>query len=932
MKINYIKLENFIGIYAGMNRTCIEIDFKNNKNNIIILNAANGKGKTTLLSMLHPLRGTMDQRSDIVLPNETGHKIVDVSNNGDTYHIEHFYGKKNKSFISKNGTELNENGNIKSFNEIVKEELGIDEDYFKLGRLGSNVSNFIDFKSTDRKKYITEFIPSIEEYLIAFENVKEKYTSFNSQIKLIKGNIEKYAGNKDVDEIKTFVKQLDKDIVDYQEKINKLTNKIDGFKDEKEKIEGKIVDYVNNKTDYSIKDFDKEINDLTRTIDDDVDKIEAEMDKAEDKYNNFIEENKIRVTENIEEYIKSLEIKFNNRLGQYEEARKSLIKEENDTRTAKFAANDKMSEYTQKLKDLDNNLTEDQLENVQNELLNLEEKIKDAKTKLEYQYNCFTDKEIDEIEAFYTDDRPTVDPTKINFIVKDIIEKYDDIKAEYDLKYLNCYYEYLENSEPAVSSKVLNNKVIELKDLLTKINEDLNKIEGSLAYVDKTLPLRSENCTDDGCSFISEALSLKKENEPKYKELLELKNKKQKLLKSYEEKFDIASVNEAIDKTVKSLEKEIKNVLPEFICKQIFERKLLLTNNTMIIEEFKIDALNNIYSLNEKLNTLKDAKDKLVNKINSYNASKSLIDEYNNQLNEAKKEYSEAEQHMNDISDAITDIDIKIENVKLKICTCIAFYDINDKLKETTEKYDKYVALQKDLLALIVEYKLFMKHNSINELNEQLDTYKKSLKEIKTKHDENATAVTIIEDNLNSLKGLEEDFKYCNLIKEALNPKSGIPMVFADNFLKSIAVKANNLLNIAYEGQFMIKFDITATEFNIQVYKGDGTMLKDISLASQGETSLTNVSLSLAMLETMIKGYNVLYLDEIDCTLSTENRRRFIDMLYTQLETLNIEQCFVISHNNEFYDKNVDLILLEGHDCDLNDQDFMKGKNVIFKV
>ena len=135
--------------------------------------------------MLHPLRETFDNRKDIVIPNQLGEKIIDLENNGNLYHIEHFYGKKNKSFISKNNIELNENGNIKSFNQITKEELGIDGDYFKLGRIGSNVSNFIDLKASDRKKYITDFIPSIDEYLNAFDIVKNKYTTYNSQIKFI---------------------------------------------------------------------------------------------------------------------------------------------------------------------------------------------------------------------------------------------------------------------------------------------------------------------------------------------------------------------------------------------------------------------------------------------------------------------------------------------------------------------------------------------------------------------------------------------------------------------------------------------------------------------------------------------------------------------------------------------------------------------------
>lgn len=95
---------------------------------------------------------------------------------------------------------------------------------------------------------------------------------------------------------------------------------------------------------------------------------------------------------------------------------------------------------------------------------------------------------------------------------------------------------------------------------------------------------------------------------------------------------------------------------------------------------------------------------------------------------------------------------------------------------------------------------------------------------------------------------------------------------------------------------------------------------------------MTTLSLSLSMIENMIKKYNIIYLDEIDATLSTENRRLFLNMLEKQLLDLGIEQIFIISHNNEFYSYPVDLILFKNNDVDLNDKEFMTNKNVIFNI
>jgi ABC-type cobalamin/Fe3+-siderophores transport system ATPase subunit len=91
MKIAYIKLENFIGIYNGSGRLKFELDFtKTISNNVrVLLSGPNGCGKTTLLSCLHPFSGTMDGRSEIILPDRDGYKEIHFIKGEDKYIIKH---------------------------------------------------------------------------------------------------------------------------------------------------------------------------------------------------------------------------------------------------------------------------------------------------------------------------------------------------------------------------------------------------------------------------------------------------------------------------------------------------------------------------------------------------------------------------------------------------------------------------------------------------------------------------------------------------------------------------------------------------------------------------------------------------------------------------------------------------------------------------
>jgi len=931
MRIKYIKLENFLGIYAGMNRTSIEIDFKNNKNKIIILNAANGKGKSTLLSMLHPLRQTYDSRKDIVIPNELGHKIVDLTHEGNEYYIEHFYGKKNKSFISKNGKELNENGNIKSFNEIAKEELGIDSDYFKIGRIGSNVSNFIDLNSTDRKKYITEFIPSIDEYLEAFDTIKEKYTEYNSQIKFIKNTIEKYSGTKELSDIKANVKILTNQLSDFEKKLIKVKTKIESFSSMKKKLEDEIVSYINNETQYHCGNFKENINEVTLYLDNDLTEIENTRNYWQEEENNFIEKYKIRKTGDIYQYILELDNKFLARKTNYEEALDNLEKELNKLQNQKINIQNKIEYYKTKLEEYNISYTPEQIDDFKHQLEIFDKELTINNKKLTTAESKFTNKRLEEIFDFYKDILNTSDPCTLTSTMTDIINGYDSIKESYDLSILTEYYQN-KKSNNTVDPKSIS-KSIKLKEKeLEETNKTLNLIEGRLKLANETLPKRSAKCTDDTCSFIKHTIEVQKNDPPEQERQLKKKETLEKELKELEETRAKYEQFVEISKSLKYYDNYVTKTFPSFISSEIISREILITNNSTLLDDLDIPTIESIFTLKKLIDSISDNKNKLQNLIDTYSISESLITEYTTQLEDYENQLKENETLIEENIATKDDTILKLNDAKARIEICKEYYEIYKELNESSNLYEELLKHQKKLFELLTNYKKFKTDNNIDELAESEQMLERNIDSIKTKIEEESTAVKIIEDNMKKLSEIEAIYNDIVLIKDALDPKKGIPTVFANEYLKSIATKTNKLLKVAYEDQFKIRFNITASDFLVEVYKGDGTMLKDINLASQGETSLTNISLSLAMLEHMIKKYNIVYLDEVDSMLSTENRKLFIELLENQIDNLNIEQCFVITHNNEFYDKNIDLILLEGHDCDLDDKDFMAGKNVIFKL
>jgi hypothetical protein len=55
----------------------------------------------------------------------------------------------------------------------------------------------------------------------------------------------------------------------------------------------------------------------------------------------------------------------------------------------------------------------------------------------------------------------------------------------------------------------------------------------------------------------------------------------------------------------------------------------------------------------------------------------------------------------------------------------------------------------------------------------------------------------------------------------------------------------------------------------------------------------------------------------------------FIRVLQDQVRELNLEQVFVISHNNAFYEAPIGLICCADHGLDLQDPSFMSNKVLV---
>ena len=329
------------------------------------------------------------------------------------------------------------------------------------------------------------------------------------------------------------------------------------------------------------------------------------------------------------------------------------------------------------------------------------------------------------------------------------------------------------------------------------------------------------------------------------------------------------------------------------------------------------------------------------------------IDEYNEYL-QTKKNLEDVEKELKLVSE--NSLDVNKSNKKLfdlnkKIC------DMKEENEKNITKLDKYnnkllylkevknsVEVISKSLDIINELKI-EKNDIINSINKlkQIKIEKDSLEEnrqliiseinkckfqinnINNEIENNNFKLRDYKSYIEEKEKLEIEFEDVEILKKALSPNTGLPLLFLQIYLNQCIMTINDLLSLVYDDFEINNFIINDKEFRIP-YTKKGLTIPDITYASQGERSFLSLALSLALIIQTLDRYNIMLLDEVDATLDTTNRSHFISILEKLLMKTGAEQLFLITHNNMFDNYPVDVIMTS----DVN-IDNIKKVNVIWK-
>ena len=874
MKLLSIRLENYIGIYNGRGDNILEVDLSQSTSNIVIIRGSNGSGKSTLLKALSPLQDD----NTAIIPGLEGKKTLRYLYNNEVYEILYVHPVKTDGsrgqvkmqvYKGMNRVELNPTWNVTSGKDIIFDLFNLDANFLTLSQLSSEDRGLADKKPAERKKFVNSIINGIEVYNNMYKVITKKYSTFKNLISTISSKINQI-GN---------IEELNARYNNISRQVETVSSERDKAVIEASKIDAEIGILTR---DNNLEEFYK----INEEIRENLDYIRASKSQVINlSKGELTSENLYELKDIIDRSLRT----FDKDISKWKsEEAVAKVKIENISRDKDETFNSLQTKITKRGTLLDGGFSDSDL------TLYKETKAKIAELENDINGLNSSIKNLSEAEALVNAMEmivPVLDSLYNGLDATTKKEKYDFVKTtlDNDGKYVD--------------------QTIELTRTYNEVSRTVTELESEvLAYEilfdkAKSLALRPKDCKIDDCSFVKEAIEASsKHPEKRINDINKEIDESNKLLKSLEK--DIESYRELYDfnkrfTNLHGMVLSFRKLLEKSPVNYIIDPYQLLASLDHM-EKLMIDfnQIRGIFNIITTKSNYEEIIESLKEPAAKYEANKALIDELDSDIASLKDKLSTISLQLTTENESISEItnNISITEFRMEVYTkckslvdeCIGLEERNNELQSQINSLSDIAFKVKDLEA------------RMDEAKSRADRLNNDLNAILSERDKIASSKTLLEDYIRDLELYNKNFSILETIRYYLSPTTGIQTVFMRTYMGNIILKANELLSLIFNGQFIIQpFVINEAEFRIPCL-GNGLVNDDISSMSTSQICMISMILSFAILSNSSTDYNILKLDEIDGGLDTENRIQFIGLLKQLITMVGCEQCFLISHNMEY--------------------------------
>jgi DNA repair exonuclease SbcCD ATPase subunit len=882
MRLNSIALKNYIGIYNGMHKHTICIDFTKCRNNIVVIKGDNGSGKSSLFKAIHPFS---DPGYCLIDGLEAIKDISYQLNDGRILAIRYIYPvdekgnrKSTQCYVFINGTLMNPNHNVTEGKDIICDTLDIDTTFLPLSQLSSDDRGLADKTPSQRKTFINRKIIELNVYNEIYKKLSKKSSQMKSlvnsislkirdigDIKAVSANISMW--NNQLADLESQKLNLTAELSSIKTRMNMMYDNNTNPEEAYNKAVSELVMLKESLSNYqfnpSLIDTDKKdnlINSIT-LLESEIKLLESKIDferKSISDYNSKIDTNVVKLS-SFNDY--TLIDNYKNKIDAYEKKQKELKAICNAKYYDKYI-NYQLSEF-------------DMLMSIINRIISSFNDLKNL-------YNDYhiINKTIDIIKAHYHGGK----------LESKSVEELDSMKqALNDMKILlnnqNIYRKQSKGVENIPKDCIHKSDCVFVKTMVEAYNNllseaDYNNLVHQIDELSKdinnyNIELRNDQISNECATAYIHAIDSIKAYYP-------ILNK-----------FNVNLPENNMDGFIDTI----------FLNKDII---YWLNIDLSAIKEIKniIIELNNI---NTNLSSLKE-------KYSNLSVNKDLIDYLSTELKEFKKEKSIHMASLNALSESLNKHRAVLDNYR----STLSQIDENIKLKE---EYDKIVneeiaPREKILSEFKGKYEEYHKlANDYNKCNNVLnDLITNRIPYLNSLINDNSFKLKLYNTYVDEYNRYRDDYDRFETIKYYCSPTTGIQTVFMGKYMNDIIDISNSLLSKFFGGAFLLQpFVINEKEFKIPV-KGEGILNDDISSMSTSQICMISMIISFALMSRSSTIYNIIKMDEIDGGLDTNNRLAFFNVLSILMNYLNCNQCIMISHNSELNLVNMDIVLLKNSD------------------
>lgn len=866
-KITRLYLKNSIQVWSGLNKEEIDIDFTVNDNIVNIFIGKMGSGKTSILAHAQPFAtfGTLDIRNQeaVIEPEKDGKKIIEYNIGDHDFVIEHIYqwnartsSHNVKSYVKKDGEELNPNGNSGSFKEIIHTEFGIEQNFLRILRLGPNVSNLIHMKSTERKNFVVSLRHDTEVYTLIYKKLNDELRTKNTSLTLLSNKLLQLSADN--------VENMENEAISKRQKYHELERDLEEAKTKRTEILIAIEQLLERQTSEGYQRLIQEKMAELRIRTRERDHEKSRLDEIPDDLD--LGKLSIQIGTLNERYrqLESDEFSDSNSLEQLEQAYRKLV-----DRKAIRGNRDHLIEM------------ESAHEKLRQMMEDYKEKLAGFSCKYSFSYISST------LET-----------------IKGLDQALDDLRS----------------NPPRVLAQIgasqsnlgtfASKEIEKLKGRRFKLQQQMANLQYAATYKAPEILFRPPLCPTTKCPYFqTHPVTIQKKAKKDggvNLQLNELKDKLEQVEAKIAELEMLPLIAQRYHAT-KSLWNQTIPIVKELGALLQNSMYAVITNlqNFQWYDYHQITVVMEKCKAQEEYDRLRHEMIGVESELNEL--KKSVGEDIDQLIANNREEYEKVYQHLQDVIASKTATSNELEHLNYQIDLYTSRQQIMESYQQAKTEVDQMDAeIQKMELnlenAASYDGELVRANSRIMMLDDQ--------------HRRIGSEIETIEARLRDISYTKEEYDKTSakraLLKDvlkAVSPKEGIPLIMVKLFLDSCRDTINELISDIFVDSLEIQdFDLDEDNFYIP-YTINGRWIRDIESASQGQQAIISIALSFAMIRQDIFDYNIMLLDEVDGALHPRDREKFTSILFRQIQEIGARQVFLISHNNSFENVPANIIM-----------------------